>query len=92
MPAKHLFTAVACVVWLAMAVLLVAKSILSKGADAAALLEQPDGRQGGHEDFHGPGGIHSAADDLLGLLQRPQVGGGALKIPPRPKPPENVRF
>ena len=46
---------------------------VAEGVDAAALLEQADGRERRHEDFHRPGGVHAAADDLLGLLQRPQA-------------------
>ena len=30
-------------------------------------------RQGGHEQFDGPGGVHFLADDPLGLAQRPQA-------------------
>ena len=45
---------------------------VAEGVDPPALLEQADGREGRHEQFHRPGGVHPLADDLLGLLQGPQ--------------------
>ena len=45
---------------------------VAEGVDPPALLEQSDGREGRHEQFHGPGGVHPLADDLLGLLQGTQ--------------------
>ena len=43
-----------------------------KAATRPVCSQRPSGRQGGHEQLDGPGGVHSSADDLLGLLQGPQ--------------------
>ena len=44
---------------------------VAEGVDSPALLEEPQRREGRHEHFHGGGGIHPLADDVLGLLQGP---------------------
>ena len=46
---------------------------VAEGVDPPALFEETDRREGRHEQFHRPGGVHPLADDLLGLLQGPQA-------------------
>ena len=46
-----------------------------KACTRPGLLPERNRRQGGHEQFDGPGGVHFLADDPLGLAQRTQAQG-----------------
>ena len=48
---------------------------VAEGLRTAGLLPKAQWGQGGHVQFHGPGGVHLLPHDPLGLPQRPQAQG-----------------